>query len=342
MTPENIGATAGEASAGRGVRWPPAVVQRVTEDRSIAHPRLQGPALDDGSGHSPDEPEGAEHAHSTTRLCGVATLPLPLLPPTEDSRVILEAQAPSESLRRIKVAYESCHRRVERAPILEGHPWSALIWGAAVVAESGFSAADGAGVSRVGLGAVASALDAHDGGTRAHARRVCDYSLRLAREIGVPQASWKGLALGAILHDVGKIALPTDLLFKEGGLTDAEWEQVRQHPAVGYEILKRLGIPDVDSDIVLAHHERWDGAGYPRGLVGLEIPLGTRIFSIADTMDAMTSMRPYRESRSFDAARDEIARSAGGQFDPTVVAAFLRVTVCEWEQIACRAVAGRQ
>ena len=183
------------------------------------------------------------------------------------------------------------------------------------------------------LSTLASALDARERETHAHSQRVQEYSLRLAKELGVPEADWKPLLVGALLHDVGKIGISDTILLKPGELTDQEWREMRRHPLIGYEMLKDLAHLQVERAIVLAHHERWDGSGYPKGIVGNAIPLGARIFSVADTLDAMTSDRPYHKREGFAAAKDAIARGSGTRYDPEVVAAFLRVPIEEWQGI---------
>jgi len=186
------------------------------------------------------------------------------------------------------------------------------------------------------LTTLASALDARERETQAHSQRVKEYSLRLAKELAVPEADWKLLLVGALLHDVGKIGISDTILLKPGDLTGEEWQEMRRHPMIGYEMLKDLAHLQVERAIVLAHHERWDGLGYPKGIIGTAIPLGARIFSVADTLDAMTSDRPYRKRVDFATAIDEISRGSGTQYDPEVVAAFLEVPIEEWEEIRRR------
>jgi HD-GYP domain-containing protein (c-di-GMP phosphodiesterase class II) len=128
---------------------------------------------------------------------------------------------------------------------------------------------------------------------------------------------------GALLHDVGKIGVSDTILHKPGPLTDEEWVDMRRHPKIGHDMLKEISFLSGAAGIVLAHHERFDGKGYPRGLRADEIPLGARIFVIADTFDAMTSDRPYRAALPVETARDEIIRCSGTQFDPKCVQAFL-------------------
>lgn len=169
-----------------------------------------------------------------------------------------------------------------------------------------------------------SALDLRDRVTQGHSRRVADISLTVARQMGVDGEELLDIERGAILHDMGKITLPDAILSKPGPLTPEEWEEMRRHPEVGYRMVKDVPFLHRAAEIVYAHHERCDGAGYPRGLKGEEIPLGSRIFAVVDAYDAMTSDRPYRGARPHEEALAEIQRHTGTQFDPEVVEAFLR------------------
>lgn len=144
----------------------------------------------------------------------------------------------------------------------------------------------------------------------------------MARRIGLDKERLSVLRLGALLHDVGKLAVPPAVLLKSGPLTDVELAQVRRHPATGVRMLRSLGAPREILPTVLHHHERWDGAGYPRGRAGERIPLEARILAVADSFDAMTSTRPYRAPRQSSDALDELHRCAGSQFDPELVGVF--------------------
>ncbi len=175
------------------------------------------------------------------------------------------------------------------------------------------------------LYALVAALDAREHETSDHSQRVVRYTLAVADRLGVVAAQRPDIARGALLHDIGKIGVPDAILLKSGTLTPAEWEEMRRHPQIGWTILRSIGFLQIPADIVLSHQERWDGSGYPRGLRGESIPLGARIFAIADTLDAMTSDRPYRRRTSFAAALAEIRRCAGTQFDPGCVDAFLSI-----------------
>jgi putative nucleotidyltransferase with HDIG domain len=173
------------------------------------------------------------------------------------------------------------------------------------------------------LYALVAALDAREHETSDHSQRVVRFTLAIADRLGVPAAQRPDIARGALLHDIGKIGVPDAILLKPGALTPGEWEEMRRHPQTGYTILRSIPFLQVPAEIVLAHHERWDGSGYPRGLSRDAIPLGSRIFSVADTMDAITSDRPYRKGADLEVARQEIRRCAGTQFDPRCVEAFL-------------------
>jgi putative nucleotidyltransferase with HDIG domain len=171
------------------------------------------------------------------------------------------------------------------------------------------------------LAALVHALDAREHETSDHSQRVVRYTLAIADRMGV--AHVEDIGRGALLHDIGKIGVPDSILLKPGPLTHAEWVEMRRHPEVGYRILEAIDFLRPAAEIVLAHQERWDGCGYPRRLRGEAIPLGARVFAIADTLDAMTSDRPYRKAATFAQARQEIARCAGTQFDPRCVEAFV-------------------
>jgi response regulator RpfG family c-di-GMP phosphodiesterase len=171
--------------------------------------------------------------------------------------------------------------------------------------------------------ALADALEAKDRATGLHGRRVQRYGLELAAALDATLVGDPSLEYGFLLHDVGKIGIPETILQKPGPLTDAERRFMQQHPLLGVEILR--GIPLLEGaglDVVRSHHERWDGAGYPDGLAGDEIPIAARIFALADTLDAVSTDRPYRKRLSWNAAIDEILINSGSQFDPRVVAAF--------------------
>lgn len=180
------------------------------------------------------------------------------------------------------------------------------------------------------LEAMGDALDLRDAETEGHSRRVTAYTLVLARTMGLDAEQLRVIARGAFLHDIGKIATPDRILLKPGKLDPDEVKIMRQHCTRGYDMVSKIPFLRDASEIVHAHQESYDGTGYPRGLSGDQIPLGARIFAIADTMDAITSDRPYRKGRSFAEAQAEIASCSGGQFDPDVVAVFLKISPAYW------------
>jgi len=183
------------------------------------------------------------------------------------------------------------------------------------------------------LEALVAALDAREHETLAHSRRVGDYAVHLGGAMGLEKPELEVIRRGAMLHDIGKIGIPDRILLNPGQLTDAEWREMRRHPEIGYWIVRGVDTLRPAAEIVLCHHERYDGAGYPRGLRGDEVALGARIFSVVDSLDAITSDRPYRQGDSYQAAREEIAAHAGTQFDPAVVAHFLEVRPEAWSRI---------
>lgn len=172
------------------------------------------------------------------------------------------------------------------------------------------------------LEALGNALDLKDAETEGHSKRVTAYSIVLARAMNIDASEVKVIARGAFLHDIGKMAIPDAILAKPGRLTPEEQAVMRQHCIRGYTMLKKIPFLEQASEIVFSHQEHYDGSGYSRGLKGNEIPIGARIFAISDTLDAITSDRPYRKAKSFAEARREIERCSGTQFDPAIVAVF--------------------
>jgi cyclic di-GMP phosphodiesterase len=173
------------------------------------------------------------------------------------------------------------------------------------------------------LVALANAVEAKDPTTEHHCNRLAGLALGLARLCGAPEADIEAVGYGAVLHDVGKIGVPEVILRKPGRLDDAEWAEMRRHPVVGATIVAPLRLGRFVAPIVRAHHERWDGRGYPDGLRGPAIPLGARIVTIVDSFDAMTHDRPYRAGRPVDQALEELQALAGAQFDPELTTLFL-------------------
>ena len=168
------------------------------------------------------------------------------------------------------------------------------------------------------------ALDLRELETGLHSKRVAAHTLLLARHFFKGTDDLKEIYWGSLLHDVGKIGVPDAILLKPGKLNEDEWKVMRLHPANGHLILEKLPILSMAANIVLCHEERFDGSGYPAGLKGDAIPLAARLFAIIDTLDAMTFDRPYRKAMPFDAAKAEILRMSGSQFDPEAVATFLK------------------
>lgn len=175
------------------------------------------------------------------------------------------------------------------------------------------------------ISAMVATAHARDHETIGHSFRVARYAVTLARTMGVEEAAMTAIEWGALLHDVGKIGVPESVLRKQGPLDPDEQAVMQEHPLRGYQMLKSLLFLGTGLDVVLSHHERWDGRGYPNGLRGEEIPLSARIFAVVDTYDAITSDRPYREARPHSAAVEELGRVAGHQLDPAVVEAFLEI-----------------
>lgn len=172
---------------------------------------------------------------------------------------------------------------------------------------------------------LAQVIEAKDRTTRGHLDRTQAYGLALARRIdpGLPEAPTLGY--GFFLHDIGKVGIPEQILCKEGPLTGDEWEVMRTHPMIGAQIVEPIAFLSDAVDLIRHHHERFDGSGYPDRLAGEDIPLPARIFSVADSFDAMTSDRPYRGALAVDLALDEIRGGSGTQFDPEVVKEFVQM-----------------
>lgn len=186
---------------------------------------------------------------------------------------------------------------------------------------------------RSALETLVATLEAREHETYAHSFRVRAYALHLAGIINYPTAGLQRLAYAALLHDIGKIAVPDTVLLKPGPLNVAEFELLKIHSAVGERIVSRMGFLSGAAKIIRHHHERWDGKGYPDGLVGNQIPFGSRLFAVADTIDAMTSKRCYRGALTLDDARAELLRCTGTQFDPEVVIQAVRVADETWKEL---------
>jgi putative nucleotidyltransferase with HDIG domain len=174
------------------------------------------------------------------------------------------------------------------------------------------------------LDALTAMLDAREKSTGRHSVRVREFALILAQEMDVPAGQLDEIARGTMLHDIGKIAIPDEILLKPGPLTQEEWAVMKTHPQIGYDIIRSSKTLGAAAEIVLSHHEHFDGSGYPRGLKGNEICLGARIFAVVDAYDAMRSVRIYQDAVPIDEALAEIRRCSGTQFDPVVVDAFIK------------------
>lgn len=182
------------------------------------------------------------------------------------------------------------------------------------------------------LEALVAALDAREHETGNHSKRVAQYTLALADEFGILPGDRIQIYRGAFLHDIGKIGVSDAILLKPGKLTPEEWKAMKEHPRIGKQILKEIGFLGEAIKTVSNHHERFDGAGYPSGIKGTAIPVGARIFSVADAFDTMTNNRPYRKALSYQKAVKEILRCSGTQFDPKVVESFLKIPEAEWKK----------
>src|SRR5580704_9402358 len=184
------------------------------------------------------------------------------------------------------------------------------------------------------LQALGAAIDLRDNETAGHSERVCRYSLELARALGWSEKQLGSLARGAYLHDIGKLGIPDGILLKPGPLTQDERTVMQRHAQIGFDLVADIAFLADAAELVLTHHERYDGSGYPRGLKADEILPAARIFAVADSFDAITSDRPYRRASSFASGRDIISQCSGTQFDPKVVSAFLSVPEETWPAIA--------
>ena len=183
------------------------------------------------------------------------------------------------------------------------------------------------------LEALGDALDLKDAETEGHSKRVTAFTIAIARAMGISKDQIAVIARGAFLHDIGKMAIPDAILRKPGALEPEEVAIMREHCYRGYQILKKIPFLTEAAEIVYSHQERWDGTGYPRGLKGEQIPLGARMFSVADTLDAITSDRPYRPKQPISAACEEIKAWSGRQFDPEVVKVFLSMPENIWDDL---------
>jgi HD-GYP domain-containing protein (c-di-GMP phosphodiesterase class II) len=236
----------------------------------------------------------------------------------ELARVYAQAQAYAEELRRLYIERRATEAELAQKVLeLERSHEQLLAYAADLGSLNGLLRA----TYRQTLEALGRAVDRRDGMTGGHCVRVADYSRILGQRIIGPQPQeLQILEYGALLHDVGKIAVPDAILQKGGPLTEEEWSVMRQHPCLGWEILHGIAFLTDALPIVLHHHERFDGRGYPDGLEGDNVPLGARIFAVADAFDAMTADRHYRQALTLDQAMGELHANSGTQFDPEVIA----------------------
>jgi hypothetical protein len=195
----------------------------------------------------------------------------------------------------------------------------------AVEAQNGFNAT---------LVSLSKAIDLRDSDTEGHCRRVVDYSLMMGRFLNFSDDELLRLCHGALLHDIGKIGVPDAILHKPGPLTEQEWDVMRTHPQLGALMVADVRQLEKAREVILSHHERYDGKGYPNGLAGPAVPLAARVFTIADAFDAMVSDRPYRKAMSLTEARWEVQRCSGTQFDPEAVRAFNSISDAELEAVS--------
>ncbi len=184
------------------------------------------------------------------------------------------------------------------------------------------------------LVALVMALDAREHDTQLHSLRVRGYAEHIATKMGISGNALIELSRGALLHDIGKIGVPDNILLKKGSLTSSERQIMQKHPEIGARLLRNVPHTDEAGIIVCAHHEKFDGTGYPKGIAGNDIPLGARIFAVADAFDALTSERPYQGAVTIADAVERLARDAGSHFDPEVIAVFVGVPAEDWSRIA--------
>ena len=183
------------------------------------------------------------------------------------------------------------------------------------------------------LRALILALDAREQETAGHSHRVAFWTLYFAMAAGAPPGSWRALHRGALMHDLGKLAIPDPILLKSGALTPEEWSVMRTHPRIAHELLSQIAPLRAAAEIPLAHHERFDGSGYPQGLSGTEIPLGARLFAIVDVYDALRSARPYKSAMSHARALELIGAERGRHFDPDLCDRFVALPESLWREL---------
>ncbi len=249
-----------------------------------------------------------------------------LLKPFEREQLLATVRRALEN-RRLKLENRDYQTNLEaqvKARTLELEQAKAKVEGAMVELERSYD---------ITLEALGDALDLKDAETEGHSKRVTAFTIAIARQMRMPSDKIRVIARGAFLHDVGKMAIPDEILRKPSSLSKEEITIMRGHCLHGYQMLRKIPFLAEAAEIVYAHQEHWDGNGYPRGLKGEQIPIGARIFAVADTLDAITSDRPYRAAQPVGAAREEIRRWSGRQFDPSVVHIFLDMHESIWEDL---------
>lgn len=189
---------------------------------------------------------------------------------------------------------------------------------------------------RVTLGMLTSAMETRNGKAVGHTERVTAYALRLARELELSRQQLHALETGALLHDIGLMTVPEQVLTKPGPLDTDDWGKIHEHTCQGAEWLRSAGVLVDATAIIEQHHEHWDGSGYPRKLVGEQIDIVARVFAVADCIEAMTTDRPYRQAMTFEEVAQELAKLSGAQFDPAVVEAFFKIPADEWTRLQSR------
>jgi putative nucleotidyltransferase with HDIG domain len=184
------------------------------------------------------------------------------------------------------------------------------------------------------LEALGAAIDLRDAATEGHSRRVCRFALEIAKVMGLSEGQHKTIAMGAYLHDIGKLALPDGILLKPGPLTNEERVFMQRHVQIGFDLVKQIPFLADAAELIRTHHERFDGSGYLRGLKAEQIPIGARIFAVADTLDVITSDRPYRSALPFEEGFRVLHSESGRLFDPQVTGAFFSIPKETWPSIA--------
>jgi HD-GYP domain-containing protein (c-di-GMP phosphodiesterase class II) len=176
-------------------------------------------------------------------------------------------------------------------------------------------------------------LDLRDLNTGVHSTRLAEWGIRVGRDLGVEERRMPDIEMGALLHDIGKVGIPDQILNKPGRLSEEEFQLIKRHPEFGWSVIRKLPGLEIASLYVLHHHENFDGTGYPAGLSGADIPIGARIVSVIDAFDAMVSSRPYRQGLPVDEAIRRLHESSGTQFDPAVVESFVQIAHLEMPSV---------